>query len=305
MLSGTIYTATRPLSPLLESWKSTVLDTTTASTAGEMDNSHVPMECFQSLTLRELWNVKSAVLNYYGQFQLSLLYQSGILSLPSTAKNLVLFEDFNEDYSRIITTDPETADWSYRPGLHRTPSPLVADVLVSLVQIEKLAASYLVDAYDFFLCAGHRTSFWWRLSSLYLTSPHLVPETDRRCIDFILTLAGCVAERMPVLDTMVIWYGAKGVASEFRYEVTAKGRHASVRWRGTFDHPLATDTLKAWQRVARLRGAELTEKESVLLKAGEVYSHGAAIAELGLGGHVIHPVSLEQICGETSRYWFK
>ncbi|KAK8141426.1 hypothetical protein G3M48_010538 [Beauveria asiatica] len=227
-------------------------------------------------------------------------------SLPNTLKHLILFEDFNEDYCRIHATDPETAEWVCRPELHRTPSVLIARALAQMFEVEKLAASYLIDAHDFFTCAMDSTSTWHTLSSLYLTSRQLVPETDTRRIDDMLALAGQVALRMPALNTMVIWYGAKGVASEFRYEVT-DGRSASVQWRATFGHPFTLETLEAWRKVAEMRGSELTVKKSLTLPAVEfeVYSHGAVMCRLGLVEHVIHPVSLEQICCETRRYWFK
>ncbi|PMB69148.1 hypothetical protein BM221_005734 [Beauveria bassiana] len=227
-------------------------------------------------------------------------------SLPNTLKHLILFEDFNEDYCRIYATDPVTAEWVCRPELHRTPSVLIAQALAQMLGLEKLAASYLIDAHDFFTCAKDYTSNWHTLSSLYLTSRQLVPETDTRRIDGILALAGQVALRMPALDTMVIWYGAKGVASEFRYEIT-DGRNVSVQWRATFGLPFIPEALEAWRKVAEMRGLELTVKTSRTLPADEfeAYSHGAVISRLGLVGHVVHPVSLEQICCETRRYWFK
>lgn len=220
-------------------------------------------------------------------------------------KDLILFEDFNEDFCRIYTEDPFAVRWRYPPELYRTPSVLVAHVLANRSRsLQTLAASYLIDARDFFTSPIDATSTWPTLTSLHLTSRQLVPGTAGAEINDLLAIAGQVALRMPVLHTMVIWYGAQHVAGEFRFEVSAAARRASVRWRGTFFHRLGEEALAAWQKVAEVRtDCSLIVRQSQ--KLDQVYSHGAAIRALGLGGHVIHPVSLEQVCGETSRYWFK
>ncbi|KAJ6788987.1 hypothetical protein PWT90_02583 [Aphanocladium album] len=216
-------------------------------------------------------------------------------SLPSSLKSVTFFEDFNEDFSRSLNSD-RFPDLARRPELHRTPSTLLAAAFARrATRLETLSVAYCVDACDFF--ASSRECTWHTLSSLFLTSWQLVPVTGCVKVNAILTGAANAAQRMPALKTMVIWYGVKGVASEFRYEVV--DGLASVQWRGTFCVTLDTDTLEAWAKTALLHtDRDLVARESQFLPSGSMNM-------LGLGGHVIHPTSLEQIRCETSRYWFK
>lgn len=221
----------------------------------------------------------------------------------------MLFEDFNQDYNRVIVTDPMALPEWCGSEEHRTPSFRVGAALATrATSLESLSASYMVEAFGFFDAASKADCEWPHLASLHLTSSRLRPSSDARQINDMLELAARVVLRMPALKSLVIWYGTRGVASEFRYEVSPADRTTCIHWRATFPFAWGDDAVEAWRTAAATRdvGVELSVQpvEDLEPWKDDVYSHGAAMCMLGLGGHVIHPISLERIRCETTRYWF-
>ncbi|KAJ3493151.1 hypothetical protein NLG97_g4916 [Lecanicillium saksenae] len=227
-------------------------------------------------------------------------------NIPKSMKHVTFFEDFNDDYSRIYEHEQIFYDMPFRAERQRTPSRSIpAAFATRSTNLEGLSVSYWIDAYDFFSSGVKCT--WPTLSSLFLTSRRLVPETDSAQINAILTAAGNSALRMPRLKTLVIWYGAKGVASEFRYELL--GGRASVQWRGTFHIALEPRTLEAWKAAALLHtDRDLIARESLLLpcdrsQLGDLFTRpsgttaaiaGAATASLCLGVYLrVRPALVE------------
>lgn len=133
----------------------------------------------------------------------------------------------------------------------------------------------------------------------------MMPTTDPADIDKMLQAAAEVALRMPNLQTLVIWYGRKHLASEFRCQVSPADKKVSMRWRATFPLIWSSNVAQAWESFAIKREYRLFIEPSIALLPETIFSHGAAMSVLELGGHVIHRVSLEQIKCETSRYLFK
>lgn len=73
-------------------------------------------------------------------------------SLPGAVRELTLFEDFNEDYNTIFSTDPIIANHNPPiPELLRARSWAAGQVLAARsLNLVRLSASYIVDANDVF-----------------------------------------------------------------------------------------------------------------------------------------------------------
>lgn len=222
-----------------------------------------------------------------------------------TLKSICIFEDFNENIVPILH--------EYSVDLYPLGGgvPLLRPVDHGLGQcfapmslaLENLAVSYMIEAEDFFMgCAKQRSSMWEHLQSLALTSRSLRRHGSREAIEDMLCLAGQVALQMPKLQTLVIWNGAKGVASAFIYRVTA-GMCASVQWRGLWSLELSGRVQEVWQRVADKFGlfGPCIEDEQRITEP--VLSHGDAIHHLNLPCQVVSPVSLWQIRREGALPW--
>jgi len=232
-------------------------------------------------------------------------YRNLILtSLPKTLQTLTIFEDFNEDYNIVHCFHYITREWPFPPELVKTPNPSIGAALAyRSVGLERLFASYMVDANDF-LKACKPNWMWDKLTALTLTS-NLLPLCNPQpfAINQMLVNAGTAALRMPQLRKMVIWNGMKRNACAFRYQVTANS--TTLGWCGTWDLELDVDVLNVW-REATLRHTrhELSVLTSRSLDKQDIGSHAAAIRELNLN-EVIHPVSLEQILRESEQYFYK
>ncbi|RYP76928.1 hypothetical protein DL771_001481 [Monosporascus sp. 5C6A] len=210
-------------------------------------------------------------------------YQNIILtSLPETLKTLTIFEDFNEDYNIVHCFHYITREWPYPPELVRTPNPSVGAALAyRSLGLERLSASYIVDAKDFFRACEPKW-MWDNLTSLTLTSPLLtLCKPHPFAINKMLVDAGTAALRMPQLRTMVIWNGMKRNACAFRYQVTANS--TTLGWCGTWDLELDIDVLDVWRKAAlRYTRHELSILASRNLNKQDIQSHAVAIRELNL-----------------------
>ncbi|KAH8815922.1 hypothetical protein F5884DRAFT_852390 [Xylogone sp. PMI_703] len=227
-----------------------------------------------------------------------------LTSLPETLKTLILFEEFNEDYNIVHCTEDFTIGWPHPPELVKTPCLSISVALAwRSTRLEKLFASYIVDAEDFFkVCRPHWA--WSNLTSLALTSRLLVGTTQPSKINSLLVSAGTVAINMPRLQIMELWNGVKGNAYVFRYQVTAS--FATLSWCGTWDLELESQVVDIWQRVSVLHtGYELSVQVSQRLNKRDISSHAAAIQRLKLNKQVIHPISLGQIEREAKLRFYQ
>lgn len=224
-------------------------------------------------------------------------------SLPETLKTLTIFEDFNEDYHIVYRLNYITRVWPYQPELDIIPDPAIgAAIAYKSTGLEKLSVSFMIDANDFFRACQPDWA-WHNLKFLSLTSKLLtLHKPDQSVINSMFTSAGSTALSMPKLQLMEIWNGIKRHACVFRYQVTIDS--TTLGWHGTWDLDLDPDTAKVWKEVAlRHTRHELSILRPRVLDREDITSHAAAIQKLQLR-QVIHPVSLEQILGESRRYLY-
>lgn len=173
-------------------------------------------------------------------------------------------------------------------------SDLGRAVATASLKLERLSASFIVDASHFFH-ARQPSWKWPNLTSLALTSQLLTPDESPDEAVRMLQAAADAAMKMPSLETMEIWNGGRGLAMLFRYH-SPRGGPSVITWRGTWEFARRPPVVRAWERVASTRhgrGCSIVEE---LLDAGIVIkSHGDAIYHLKLSSLVIRPVSLRQI----------
>ncbi|KAI9152241.1 hypothetical protein HJFPF1_09469 [Paramyrothecium foliicola] len=260
------------------------------------------LEMFMYEPWRPLENKENS--RYWRDKEYYRMFSSGF---PPNLKQLIVFEDFNEDLNRASRSYSTILDKTQRPEIVRTPSPSVGRALaVASRTLAALSASYLVDAQDFFFptSCGLTTETWDRLESLVLTSLALRGESPHHEVASLITAAGSTALFMPKLRTMELWYGARQIASAFRYRV--QGGSATIAWLSTrrFDLRSWPKIDKAWQQVSLLHTARpLAAISQEMLDAASITSQAEAVARLGIHCTVAHPVSLEEIRKETGHYW--
>ena len=219
------------------------------------------------------------------QFYEEMIYW-GILK---NVKKVTIFEDFNENYLDVFWDFPDPDDSWDNPARVRTTSFKVGDAFVRRSRgLEHLSVGFLTDAYHFFKACQPDWQ-WDQLQSLCLTS-RLMSKTTPNQTNQLLTLAAQTIPRMPKLETLTLWNGARGEACSFTY----RREYGSIIWRGTWDLRLRKSTLDAWQSMS---GVETYLIQDV------VRSHGDAIKCLGLDS-VIDAVSLKQIVAENSQGFF-
>lgn len=233
-----------------------------------------------------------------------------------TLKRVVIFENFNQQYPIIIQR------LNGECNNIRKPNPVIGRlVALASVTFEHLAASFLVDASDFFQLnpgwkwadlfditkpayklefSHHRSLFrpvskWPRLSSLALTSKHFTPDGDPAEIGAVLQAAAVAAMNMPQLEIMEIWNGRKGLAALFKYETSRKYRQATITWRGTWRLIMEQSVIQAWEAVLQQWGGWRLNIVQETLDEAVIKSHGDAIHYLELSNEVIRPISLQQI----------
>ncbi|PTB69996.1 hypothetical protein BBK36DRAFT_1110106 [Trichoderma citrinoviride] len=160
--------------------------------------------------------------------------------------------------------------------------------------LEHLAASFMVDASDFFE-AREPSWRWLNLTWLALTSRLLTPDQDAEKVDEMLCAAAAAAMTMPNLETMELWNGSEGLAMVFKYQRAREREPAVITTRGTWDFALCPEVVDAWEVVAKNHCCEGCTIEKELLNAAAVTSTGDAIHYLRLSHPVIRPISLEQI----------
>ncbi|RDL35210.1 uncharacterized protein BP5553_07141 [Venustampulla echinocandica] len=217
--------------------------------------------------------------------------------VPNTLTNLILFEDFNEDF--IFANMKERGHNGER---ERICCPALGAVLAQRsLSHENLSASFLIDAKDF-LKACPPGGIWPKLTSLALTSPLLSSNSSLEDINNLVLAAASAAYKMPKLQTMELWNGGKRHAFLFRYHTT--DNHTTISWHGTWNLNLKPHVIEAWREVAlKYAAQELRIEKGKILDCNIINSHGAAIHQLKLKIQVVHPVSLSQIRGEAENYF--
>ncbi|KAK3934299.1 hypothetical protein QBC46DRAFT_428022 [Diplogelasinospora grovesii] len=165
------------------------------------------------------------------------------LDLPSTLRDLSIFEDF-----KLLRPDRFARSTNRALGKALSKSSRF---------LKHLSAAFLVDAEHFF------ANFWptkqqdpnvipWKnLRTLALTSRLLHPEIGRRKINRLLMAAGLAAAFMPKLEVMEIWNGGEGRACLFRYSSNA-GR-PQITWASNWGlHvQLHDDVVHCWEALLR------------------------------------------------------
>ncbi|KAI8283251.1 hypothetical protein K4K60_002899 [Colletotrichum sp. SAR11_57] len=157
-------------------------------------------------------------------------------------KSLSIYEDVNPTSQR---------PWSQHSRRH--PRRVVGESLgpISLF-LEKLSASYIIEANDFFR-KTQSDWVWENLTSLTLTSELLAEDACHLRATNMLANAAGAALQMPRLQRMEIWYGGFRTAALFRYAVSESG--TSIRWHGTWELQLQRRLVDAWRAVAALHTA--------------------------------------------------
>ncbi|KAK3379781.1 hypothetical protein B0T24DRAFT_647243 [Lasiosphaeria ovina] len=179
-------------------------------------------------------------------------------------KRLVVFGNFNQQYPVTMIRFQFGIPVSECDSI-RKPSPSVNRMItLASLKLEHLAASFIVDAGQFFKIEPSWE--WPNLTSLALT---------------MLQAAAAAAKRMPQLKTMEIWNGRKGLAALFKYQALLPTRQARITWRGTWILNIEPFVIQAW--------------EAEQLEEARIKSHSDAIHYLMLSSQVIRPISLQQI----------
>lgn len=168
-------------------------------------------------------------------------------------------------------------------------------VALASLQLEHLAASFLVDARHFF--AMEPSWKWPNLTSLVLTSKILRFDENPVQIGAMLHAAAAAAMRMPQLEIMEIWNGRMGLAAVFQYQTLRNVRQATITWRATWELTMEPLLIQAWEAVVHHRYDDNWSLGIVQerLDTAAIKSHGDAIPCLRLLSQVIRPVSLQQI----------
>ncbi|KAL7803478.1 hypothetical protein V8C44DRAFT_353123 [Trichoderma aethiopicum] len=216
--------------------------------------------------------------------------------LPGSLKSLTIFEDSYRRYNRF------SRRMSDGPWINLFLETLRLGAMFASRSrgLQHLCISFMVNAEDVFRNCQPAWN-WPHLQTLALTSNFLrQDEKFRPYINMILRRAGALAQRMPELNTFVLWNGGRGHACAFIYRVEEDG--ASITWRGTWRLVLSEDplVLQVWGHVAaRRKFSRLQIRQQRIFRY--ISSHGDAVHRLELPCQVVEPASVWQIRREAFR----
>lgn len=218
--------------------------------------------------------------------------------LPSSLRSFVLFEDFHEHYDLVRDQVWSQVNRTVCSPLRKPSRVLSRGLARFCADLETLAVSFFVDANIFFEACSHDRA-WQNLKSLSLTSPISGREDqDLKKMRDLLRVAASASQQMPRLHTLELWYGRKGVAWLFRYQITSPTT-SKISWRGTWEFQFSNEIAEAWQQVALRDGRQIDIETAGLIDASTIRSHGEAISALELDIQMAHPVSIYQIRREA------
>jgi hypothetical protein len=235
--------------------------------------------------------------------------------LPSTLRDLYIFEDFNK------LLHPERA--AKRGPANRALGKALSKASRSL---KNLSAIFLVDAKDFFADfwppnywsphasqnSNANVAPWENLRRLTLTSHLLHPTTKSVMIRKLLTAVGRAAAFMPKLEVLEIWdatftYGGEvsanrwdGAACIFQYVYSSKKpkiTFGSNWFRTGVPHALGNSMEYCWANLPRHGpGNQLTIAiEELPGRPSWIKHHSVAMTILGVQGHALHTLSRCQL----------
>jgi len=220
------------------------------------------------------------------------LFES-IQRFNNNLKRLVVFENFNQQYPTIMQLFMFGEDINNCDSF-RNPAPAVSRMIaLASLELEHLAASFIVDASQFFEIEPSWE--WPNLISLVLTSKLLTPDENSIDIGAMLQAAAAAAIKMPQLEAMEIWNGRKGLAALFKYQAFRDIQQAIIIWRGTWKLTIEPSTIQAWEAVVHQNDGWGFNLVQELLDEAAIKSHVDAIHDLMLSSEVIRPISLQQI----------
>ncbi|KAL3419132.1 hypothetical protein PVAG01_09354 [Phlyctema vagabunda] len=185
-------------------------------------------------------------------------------SLPSTLRELFIFEDFNK------LLHPERSTKRANPSLGRALSK-------SSRFLENLSAAFLVDAEDFF--ANLRPSNQQSLN------------IGRAKINRLLIAAGRAAAFMPKLEIMEIWNGGEEHACIFRYRNGTK--EPKITWKCNWSRRVRLDpnVVNCWADLPRHGGNLTAVVDRIRRPPKLVKTHSTAIRYLQTRRAIVDPIS--------------
>lgn len=213
--------------------------------------------------------------------------------LAPTLKNLSLFEYFDAViHGDIGACLPRPADPSLASALANASS--------RLENLENLAATFLIDATDFFrpffpaTWAESQQPDWKSFRTLALTANVMSPRNSscQTGTKNLLEAAGKAALRMPMLQKLEIWNAKAGEGAIFQYE-----RAGIITWSTSWPLKLDPGVIQVWDSVA----LEVAVRH-LTVRAGSIIPpkiYGSILHMLELKEQMLHPVSLYQIQWEV------
>ncbi|RVX67398.1 hypothetical protein B0A52_09179 [Exophiala mesophila] len=256
------------------------------------DKSEYCFVCLSNLRFARIYRATSLLTIRVRYLGFEYLFES-IPRFTKNLKRLIVFENFNQQYPPTMQLFQRGVNLT-KCDTFRKPSPGVSrSVALASLDLEHLAASFIVDASHFFdiePCCE-----WPNLSSIVLTSTLLTPDEDPIKIGSMLEAAAAAALKMPRLKTMEIWNGRQGLAAMFKFQVFHKREEATITWIGTWQLTMKPSLIKAWKTVTDQYDSFRLNLVRERLDQVAINSHGDAIHHLRLSGQVIRPVSLQQI----------
>lgn len=236
-------------------------------------------------------------------------------NLPSTLRDLYLFEDLNETL--------HTQAVARRRGLGS--AGLGSSLSNYSRSLENLSVAFLADASDFFepflsYPQIGQDPLGWNFRYLALTTILLSFESGRFREDLLIA-AGRAAASMPQLEIMELWDGSEKYAAAFLYLHDGKCINHSDRPGSLYQHfyngtddlsggpaiicnfPLNYNIISCWSNLpnAARQKSIVVRTPSISETNKEMKSTGSGIPDLRLRNMVLDPISQSQIFWENKR----
>ncbi|KAH6614506.1 hypothetical protein B0J18DRAFT_485484 [Chaetomium sp. MPI-SDFR-AT-0129] len=234
-----------------------------------------------------------------GSTETYMLVQQGILN---QLESLTLFEDPNDAFMAAIAEHVGLQQIISMGvyGLNHSPA---RGLFMTSLSLRHLSVSFSVTAEDFFT-VGPVNYAWWFLRSLALRSCSLTSNGAAPCSAWNLTsLPLIVFTRMPVLETLVLWWstGEGRDACALIYERKSRNM-GTLTWRGTGRPPRWFGELVThWATLgAQMSPGYFLSVSVEKINGSRIYGLGDALHKLRLPVEVINPMSLRQMRQEKA-----